>query len=126
MMPWNRWLHWSGGGLSDLASVNLAQVDLQLPGIEGRGLVSVGPASTVGLLSCSLKPHYVGDGEKNGNTTVSLPHTGLLCLGWLHSAMQVQVGWFVPFRSLLCLPGALLGFNPSDLKDPTPCALVPG
>ena len=91
MVPWNTWLCWSRGGAVWLVSVNLALVDTQLPGMEGHSLVQAGRASAEGPLSCSMKLHHVGDGEKNGDTSVSPPWMRCPkphCSGYPHSAVQ--------------------------------------
>ena len=66
-----------------------------------------------------LKPHLVGDGEKNGGTRVSPPWTRCpkpLCSGHLHIAVWARVGQFFPPHCLLRLPGTGLGFKSPCLK----------
>lgn len=88
ILPWNWWLCWSGGAIwfghcqscSDRFSVirhEGAWFDV------GESCLHCGPAVH------SLKPHIVGDREKNSNTPVSPPQTRLpkpFCPGYLHSA----------------------------------------
>ena len=68
-------------------------------------------------LSCSPKPHCVGDGQKNGNTPISPSWARcrkLFCLGSPHRA--VQVGRLVLLYNLLLLPDARMGFKTNCLK----------
>ena len=87
----------------------------------------MGPTSTVGLLLCSLKPHLVGDGKKNGNTPVSPPQLGVPN----HSVLAILTGLCgheraslshstVSHRIPLCAPG--YGVVPLCLADKGPLA----
>lgn len=80
MVPWNWRLCWSRGGAFWFS---------QCQSRSGRYAVARHGGVGFGInrsrlhwggrwvLSCSLKPHQVGDGEKNGNTPISAPLLGV-------------------------------------------------
>ena len=120
-VPCNSWQCWSGGGAVWFVSINTAPIDTvtRCRGIwfgVGGSHLHCGPAVY------SLKPHIIGDGEKNGNTPVSPPQTECpksLCSDSPHIAARGQTFCFcfcVFVHSLPCHSGACLGFKPRCLK----------
>ena len=78
----------------------------------GKSHLHCGPAVP------SLRPHLVGDGEKNGNTPGLLHRPGVPkhCSARPHSAAGTNEAVFSPLHKIPHLPGAWLEFKPQFLK----------
>ena len=85
-MTWNWWQHSSVGPAVWFVSINPVPVDVQLPGVEGRGLVQVGPASTVGPLSVPSGPTLLVMGRK-----MAIPQSLLHGLGVPNHSVQADL-----------------------------------
>ena len=130
MVLWNLWLCWFGGVPVWFSQCHLALVDMQLPthkvwvGVDGSRL-------HCGPVVHSLKPHLVGDWEKNGDTPVFLtpprcPRPGV-------PNYYVQAVFTVPrgcecaslSHSTVSCASQALGWdsNPDVLKGPDPCTV---
>ena len=116
MVPWNQCLRWSGGGTVWFGQCQSCSVRYIVTrnreawfGVD-RSCLHCAP--TV----CSLKPCFVGDGEKNGDTPVSPPWTRgpkPICSDHPHSATWAGAGWFCSTPQSPELPRCLTGIQTS-------------